>query len=284
MQRNNIFLVLNWSDVAVYINIYKCEYAPPGCYNGSVREGERNMIKFADAYAWVLGAVRKGYSVEYATEMFKKLNLTIVYDQRKSPRMGGGDLAVYKRIRECRYLPAKCYDGIVERQEGTKMKTVYGSLNNRLNEGRQLVNEIKVGDGVTEYMYTDRHAYEVTKVVTQNNIFIRKLDTQRIDTNGMSDSQEYRFISNNKNAEIELVKRNGCWYRVENFDRKTWLKNAEKDNAFKSANAAYNYYKAMSGLTAKQLEKIEQGKEVKKYVKMNNISIGVTSEYYDYSF
>ena len=38
------------------------------------------MIKFADAYAWVLGAVRKGYSVETATEMFLRLNLTIVYD------------------------------------------------------------------------------------------------------------------------------------------------------------------------------------------------------------
>ena len=51
------------------------------------------------------------------------------------------------------------------------MKTkLYGNLMNRMEEGRQFVDEIKVGDGVTEYSYSDRHPYEVIEVKDQKHI------------------------------------------------------------------------------------------------------------------
>lgn len=43
----------------------------------------------------------------------------------------------------------------------------YGSLNNRLEENKMFCEEIKVGTGLTEYFYSDRHPYEVVKVIDQ---------------------------------------------------------------------------------------------------------------------
>ena len=55
-------------------------------------------------------------------------------------------------------------------------KKWYGSIDNRIEEGKQFVNEIKVGDGVTEYLWSDRKAYEVVDVKDQKHITIREYD------------------------------------------------------------------------------------------------------------
>ncbi|MCM1556908.1 MAG: hypothetical protein NC087_05170 [Anaeroplasma bactoclasticum] len=159
----------------------------------------------------------------------------------------------------------------------------YGSLDNRLEEGKMFVDKIEVGTGVTKYSYSDRYPYEVTKVINQKHIFIRGMEYKRIDNNGMSDAQSYEYISQPKNFEIELVLRNGVWYRVVPYSKAKWEKLAEADGSFKTPQVAYNYFKTMAGLTEKQNQKIEEGKEVKKYVKMN-ISIGVMDRYFDYGF
>ena len=39
------------------------------------------------------------------------------------------------------------------------MKNLYGSFNNRMEEGRMFCDEIKVGTPMTEYYYSDREAY-----------------------------------------------------------------------------------------------------------------------------
>lgn len=161
---------------------------------------------------------------------------------------------------------------------------LYGSLNNRLEEGQQFVKEIKVGDGVTEYGYTDRYPYEVTDVIDQKHIFIRSVDSKRVDNNGMSECQYYEYVSNENNPKIELVKRNGIWYKVREHSKEKWLQRANnlKDD-FKSIEIAYKYIRCMSGLTQKQLENIELGKIVRQYKKMD-ISIGKMEQYFDYSF
>lgn len=162
----------------------------------------------------------------------------------------------------------------------------YGCLTNRLEEGKQFVDEIKVGTGVTEYYYSDRKPFEVIEVITQQHIIIRELDSKRIDNNGMSDAQSYEYISNEKNPKYELVLRNGIWFKVYEINKNTWLARAEqmvKENSFKTCDAAYRYIKAMAGLTDKQYEKVELGKSVKKYIKMN-ISIGFANKYHDYTF
>lgn len=159
----------------------------------------------------------------------------------------------------------------------------YGSLDNRLEEGKMFVDKIEVGTGVTKYSYSDRHPYEVTQVIDQKHIFIREMNYKRTDSNGMSDAQSYEFMSNPDKPEIELVLRNNVWFEVVTYSKAKWEKLAEADDSFKTPQVAYNYFKAMAGLTEKQNQKIEEGKEVKKYHKMN-ISIGVMDRYFDYGF
>ena len=147
-------------------------------------------------------------------------------------------------------------------------KRWYGSIENRLEEGRQFCEEIKVGTGVTEYSWSDRHPYEVTEVTDQKHIKIRKMDHKHIGDGHMDNSWE--LISNENHPEIPLVKRGSVWYiekiatledlESENFERRLWV--------------------AMSGFDP---EKIRAKGFQKKYSKMN-ISIGVADYYYDYSF
>lgn len=53
----------------------------------------------------------------------------------------------------------------------------------------------KVGDGATIYHWSDRHA--ATVIAVEKNIVTVQADTaKRIDTNGMSEMQEYEFSPN----------------------------------------------------------------------------------------
>jgi hypothetical protein len=88
-------------------------------------------------------------------------------------------------------------------------KQSYGSINNRLSESCSafpLDYEIKVGLGGTDYMWSDRKPYTVC--VVHNNwknkgyeiIGVQADDYKRIDTNGMSEDQDYEFTTNIENT------------------------------------------------------------------------------------
>jgi len=165
-----------------------------------------------------------------------------------------------------------------------------GSLVNRLEENKYFdgtLNNIKVGTLCTVYLYTDRHAYEVVEVKSQDNIVIRRLKATRTDENGMSDAQDYKYESDlsAKPEEIKLTK-NG-WKYVRTFDRDSFYKCCEnmKQNC-KTEEAAVNLAKFywMQNLTEKQFEKVLNGKQITKFQGNVNISFGVADEYYDYSF
>ena len=54
-------------------------------------------------------------------------------------------------------------------------KVWYGNLTNRLEEVRNVTGrEIKVGDDITEYLWSDRHCYYVTGVENQKRIKVRE--------------------------------------------------------------------------------------------------------------
>jgi hypothetical protein len=158
---------------------------------------------------------------------------------------------------------------------------LYGSLNNRMEENKMYCSEIKVGTGMTRYDYTDRHAYEVVKVIDQTNVFVREYDHI---ADGPAMSNMWKLVPNEKNPVIELKLKNGVWYRVLSYTKEAWLERAAKDNSFKTPEAAYNYYKFISGLTEKQLEKVENGKTVKTLRKFGNVSFGVADYHFDYEF
>ena len=91
------------------------------------------------------------------------------------------------------------------------MSKWYGSVTNRIEENRMFCDEIKVGTGVTEYDWSDRHPYEVTEVIDQKHVKVRMMDHKGI---GEPYSNEWELISNPKHSEVLLNKRGNYWYKV----------------------------------------------------------------------
>ena len=90
-------------------------------------------------------------------------------------------------------------------------KVWYGSFQNRMMEHSKMP-EPQVGMGATECLYSDRKPYEIIEVKDARHITVRALDWKRIDDNGMSDCQDYEYISNpeNRTAKLFLTKK-GEW-------------------------------------------------------------------------
>lgn len=144
----------------------------------------------------------------------------------------------------------------------------YGSVQNRLEENNQFCEEIKVGTGMTEYSYSDRHPYEVIGVFDQKHVKVRELDHKLI---GECYSNDWELISNENNPTLLMTKRGKYWYRTVvvtsdmlagdmSYDTRLWL--------------------AHNGISEDELRK--KGK-VTRYHRMN-VSFGKAEYYYDYSF
>lgn len=175
-------------------------------------------------------------------------------------------------------------------------KRWYGSVENRLYENKQFCKTIEVGTGATEFLWSDSHAYEVTKVESQEHIWLRRLKAIRTDNYGMSDWQDYQFESDTTAPQIEAVKRGGIWFKVHTYNKAELLAIATKriDEGNGDANESYPreqqievQFKFMlihCNFTPKQRERFEEGKTIKTYKKWDGLSIGIKQEYFDYSF
>ena len=165
----------------------------------------------------------------------------------------------------------------------------YGSINNRCEEGHKYCEEIKVGTGMTEYLWSDRHPYEVTRVINQEHVFVRPMDHERIDKNGMSEIQDYKYISNPNYDEIELKKYRGNWCKLYAYNKKEILNKVEElfknnMNFYGTKEKEFNFLISRANFTPKQKEDFENGKTIYKYNMWKNISFGVMEYYYDFSF
>lgn len=143
------------------------------------------------------------------------------------------------------------------------MSKVYGSLNNRIDENKMFCDKIEVGTGMTEYYWSDCKAYEVVKVVNQNNVFVRKLDHKKADNIAMSNNWELVSNPNNPVKEIKKYRGNWCW--VNTYTKKSlesWEQRFIPEDI---------YNKVMKTGKATKYEKA-------------NVSFGITEYYYDYSF
>lgn len=147
-------------------------------------------------------------------------------------------------------------------------KTWYGSLQNRLMENAQYDGEIKVGTGLTELMYSDRHPYEVISVKDQKHITVRELSHR---LNGEPMSNEWELYSNEENPVYELTKRGKYWYwtvtipadildSIDDINTKLFLLHNDVD-----------------------VEKLKKNGKVTKY-RRANVVIGFADYYYDYEF
>lgn len=89
----------------------------------------------------------------------------------------------------------------------------YGSYQNRIMENNHSVAEIEIGTGMTEYGYSDRHAYEVIAVDDQKHVTVRKLDHKHVGDGCMDNKWE--LISNPENPTYNMVKRGKYWYTAQ---------------------------------------------------------------------
>lgn len=157
------------------------------------------------------------------------------------------------------------------------MSKWYGSLNNRVDENRQFCDEIKVGTGMTEYFWSDRHAYEVIAVKDQKHVTVREYDHKRPDDGkDYSYSNEWVLVSNEKNPTKDLVKRGKYWY-VETSITPERAKEilCGKDNLDDRLWASH------CGFDLQEI--VKSGKKKTTYHR-KNVSFGVADYYYDYEF
>ena len=145
----------------------------------------------------------------------------------------------------------------------------YGSINNRLEENRMYCKEITVGTGVTEYMYSDRHPYEVVEVIDQKHVKVRELGHKALPNSQFAN--EWELFSDEKKPIKLLTKRGNQWY---------WTVVVTKEILDKIDDIDTQLFLAHNNI---DIEKLKEKGTVRRYRKAN-VSFGVAEYYYDYSF
>lgn len=190
----------------------------------------------------------------------------------------------------------------------------YGSINNRIEEGRNYEpdEKIKVGTGITVYCWSDRQCKYVTKVIDQKHIFVKDYyviadrafgsysdrwkyfkslrdreaylnDWYRSHPEGAAEYErimgrpyEYADLDEieEPSHEEEWAFRYGHWNRVTRFDKALAEKIEEGSG-----------WRGFRPKTKKEKEAFEAGKEVVRYDRIQEgISFGVRDYRYDWEF
>lgn len=73
--------------------------------------------------------------------------------------------------------------------------------------------QVKVGDGATFSIGSDRYPYTVVEVVNDRKVIVQRDDYRRTDKNGFSESQTNEYTPNLEARRQVITKRkNGGWY------------------------------------------------------------------------
>ena len=168
------------------------------------------------------------------------------------------------------------------KQKGRKIGSA-GSFFNQLMSHNSSIPE--VGKGATLLFYSDRHAYEVIEVDEKKKMaVIQRYNPKRIDSYGMSDSQDYEYKELTE-EKITLYYKWGSWKQKHNVVRFTdeagklyGMFGRELHDAYQKAGGQYNDRRCfitsiIPGLTKMTTEWSSV-----------NIIFGEKREYYDYSF
>ena len=160
------------------------------------------------------------------------------------------------------------------------MAKIYGNLTNRFEEGKNYTGrEIKVGDDITMYHWSDRTCYYVTEVENQKRIKVREYHVcaDKEKATGMGHQEWKYFKSMREYDKYTGLTRDECEY--EKFDREiTWVfrygkwmqecrfteENYCSERELKSLQSK-GYYNRYSNLSGK-------------------VSFGVRDYYYDWEF
>lgn len=167
------------------------------------------------------------------------------------------------------------------RQKGRRLGSAGGFFNQLMSNNQSVP---VVGEGATELLYSDRHAYEVLEVnEKEKSCVIQRYNPKRTDSLGMSDAQSYEY-KELTGTPFKLYWRRGAWrkkvesvtFTDEIMDEYGW-NGTKMHEAYKAAGGTYNdsMYpnKIIEGMTKKKTS----------WPKMS-IIFGVKKEYYDFSF
>lgn len=172
-------------------------------------------------------------------------------------------------------------------------RRMYGNVINRFEEGKT-VPEIKVGTDITMYYWSDRECYYVTEVIDQKHIKVKeyKVCADHDKEPGMGHQnwvyfktmREYndyiskyfpdRYMADIKEPKAEdWVFRYGYWNRAYIYTKDTLDEMSTFGTPMRNI------------LDPKDVEKIEAGKVVTKYSKIEEgLSFGKRDYYWDWSF
>lgn len=128
--------------------------------------------------------------------------------------------------------------------------------------------EIKVGTGMTEYSYSDRHPYEVVEVIDQKHVKVRTLDHIHKGDGTMDNNWE--LVRNEKHPIQTLTKRGERWYWTI-----TVTADVLEDDAIET--------KIWLAVNQIDVDKLARRGKITKYHKAN-VSFGKCEYYYDYEF
>lgn len=151
---------------------------------------------------------------------------------------------------------------------------LYGNVNNRLLENKQFCDKIVVGTKATVFYWSDRHPYEVTAVQDEKHLTIREMGHKKREGSIPMDN-DWEVISDESKPEINIVKRNNKWYSVVSItpdEARRILETGSIEEKVWACNNNIDLQKAA-----------ESKRRIFRYHQMN-ISFGVASYYYDYSF
>ena len=146
------------------------------------------------------------------------------------------------------------------------MSKWYGNIMNRLEEDRMFVPVIEVGTGMTEYSWSDRHAYEVVSVRDQKHVSVRELGHRHT---GEPFTNEWELFPVEDNPIRDMVKRGKYWY---------WTETVTADQL--SDDPAMLVRMSIAGFDTAVIR--AKGKQTK--LKRARVSFGKADYYYDYSF
>ena len=149
-------------------------------------------------------------------------------------------------------------------------RVLYGNITNRLEENRMFTDQIEVGTGVTEYLYSDRRPYEVVAVKDQKHVTVRAMDHRHVGDGTMDNRWE--IVSNEENPTRNLEKRGKYWYW-------TCTLTAE-DIAGIDDDIGWKIRVCVSGFDINKIR--EKGKQTIR--SRANVSFGVADYYYDYEY
>ena len=168
------------------------------------------------------------------------------------------------------------------------MSKWYGSIDNRLEEGKNYTGrEIRVGDDITEYLWSDRRCYYVTAVESQKRIKVKPYHVcaDKSKPGGMGhqdwlyfktlrERDDYLGWGRDSDEYYEINDREETWVFRYNKWMREWTVREDGDN-----------FLGREFCTEKELASLDKKGYYNSYSNLTGkISFGVRDYYYDWEF